>query len=422
MNIGIIDAEIIGKNKHRFPNLACMKISSWYKSQGDNVKLCLSYEDIEQFDKVFISKVFVKTDIPMEDKSIEKTELNCAEYYANNLFLKNPKIEYGGTGFFYEKAPKLPGNIEHCLPDYHLYDEWVANCIANGAKQKEFVYYTDYSIGFLTRGCFRQCQFCVNKVYNKCLAHSNLSEFMDVSRPKLCFLDDNFFACANWREIIKEVQGTGKRFQFKQGLDERLLTPEKIRLMETWKYDGNYIFAFDNISDKNTIVNKLNMLYEVAPNWKKQMKFYCFCGFDREGKYDEEFWLKDIKELFERFFILAKYSAHPYVMRHENYKHSPYYHLYDAIAAWVNQPSIYSTFNFDIFCKCRGMKPEGYKKYKRNVDGYLAEYNKKNAPWTYLEDFNNKTNYMFDDIFRVLPFSLAEYGKYKNKYKDSDYN
>ena len=192
--------------------------------------------------------------------------------------------------------------------------------------------------------------------------------------------------------------------------------------METWKYDGNYIFAFDNISDKNTIVNKLNMLYEVAPNWKKQMKFYCFCGFDREGKYDEEFWLKDIKELFERFFILAKYSAHPYVMRHENYKHSPYYHLYDAIAAWVNQPSIYSTFNFDIFCKCRGMKPEGYKKYKRNVDGYLAEYNKKNAPWTYLEDFNNKTNYMFDDIFRVLPFSLAEYGKYKNKYKDSDYN
>lgn len=422
MNVGIIDAEIIGKAKHRFPNLACMKISSWYKSQGDNVKLCLSYEDIEQFDKVFISKVFVKTDIPMEDKSIEKTELNCAEYYANNPFLKNKKIEYGGTGFFYEKAPKLPSNIEHCLPDYHLYDEWVENCIANGAKQKEFVYYTDYSIGFLTRGCSRQCQFCVNKVYNKCLAHSNLSEFMDVSRPKLCFLDDNFFACANWREIIKEVQGTGKRFQFKQGLDERLLTPEKIRLMETWKYDGNYIFAFDNISDKNTIVNKLNMLYEVAPNWKKQMKFYCFCGFDREGKYDEGFWIKDIKELFERFFILAKYSAHPYVMRHENYKHSPYYHLYDAIAAWVNQPSIYSTFNFYIFCKCRGMKPEGYKKYKRNVDGYLAEYNKKNAPWTYLEDFNNKTNYMFDDIFRVLPFSLAEYGKYKNKYKDGDYN
>ena len=46
----------------------------------------------------------------------------------------------------------------------------------------------------------------------------------------------------------------------------------------------------------------------------------------------------------------------------------------------------------------------------------LRSMEKKNAPWTYLEDFNNKTNCMFDDIFHVLPFSLAEYGKYKNKY------
>ena len=143
------------------------------------------------------------------------------------------------------------------------------------------------------------------------------------------------------------------------------------------------------------------------------MKFYCFCGFDRKRKYDEEFWLKDIKELFERFFILAKYSAHPYVMRHENYKNSPFYHLYDAIAAWVNQPAIYSKFDFDIFCKCRGMKPEGYKKYKRDIEGYLAEYGKKNAPWTYLEDFNQQTNNCFNDIFNILPFSLAQYGKYK---------
>src|SRR5699024_11476353 len=93
------------------------------------------------------------------------------------------------------------------------------------ANPKDFVYYTDYSIGFLSRGCFRQCEFCVNKVYKQCSAHSNLSEFMDISRPKLCFLDDNFFACSNWKEVIEEVQVTGKRFQFKQGLDERLLTP-----------------------------------------------------------------------------------------------------------------------------------------------------------------------------------------------------
>ena len=163
-------------------------------------------------------------------------------------------------------------------------------------------------------------------------------------------------------------------------------------------------------------LGKLEMIYSTIPDWKKQMKFYCFCGFDREGLYDYNFWIKDLKELFERFFILAKYSAHPYVMRHENYKKSPFYHLYDAIAAWVNQPSIYSTFSFDMFCKCRGMKPEGYKKYKRDVEAYLQEYKKKYAPWTYLEEFieQNEVEYKqyFEDLFSILPFSIAEYGKY----------
>lgn len=280
MNVGIIDAEIVGKNKHRFPNLVCMKLSTYHKSIGDDVALLLSYDEVDKYDLVYISKVFIKTEIPCEPKDkIMKTEKTIIEFYKDNEFLSKPNVKFGGTGFYYEKAPKLPEEIEHCKPDYHLYDEWVASCIANGAKPKEFVYYTEYSIGFLTRGCFRQCEFCVNKVYKQCNQHSCLSEFIDETRPKLCFLDDNFFACQNWREIIQEVESTGKRFQFKQGLDERLLTPEKIKIMEKWKYDGDFIFAFDNIADKQTIINKLDMLYQVSPNWKKQMKFYCFCGF-----------------------------------------------------------------------------------------------------------------------------------------------
>lgn len=416
MNIGIIDAEIMGKTKHRFPNLVCMKLSSYHKSLGDNVTLLLSYDDVDNYEKVYISKVFLKTEIPCEpkDKSL-KTEQTVVEFYKDNKFLQKPNIVYGGTGFFYEKAPKLPYEIEHIMPDYHLYDQWVEDCIKNGAKEKEFSYYRDYSIGFLTRGCFRQCQFCVNKVYKNCSKHSNLYEFYDPTRPKLCFLDDNFFACPDWKEISEEVLKTGKRFQFKQGLDERLLNKERIEYIGKWskKYDNDLIFAFDNIDDKDLIISKLELLYKELPEFKHQMKFYCFCGYDRKNIYDYEFWLNDIKNLFTRFFVLAKYSAHPYVMRHENYKNSPFYHLYDAIAAWANQPAIYSTFDFNTFCKCRGMKPEGYKKYKRNIEGYLAEYKKKYAPWTYLEDFNSKTDNLFSKEFNILPFSLAEYGKYK---------
>ena len=55
----------------------------------------------------------------------------------------------GGTGYFFDKAPALPDEIEHHMPDYHLYDEW-----ANGNSGTAF--YHDYSIGYLTRGVFQE--------------------------------------------------------------------------------------------------------------------------------------------------------------------------------------------------------------------------------------------------------------------------
>ena len=149
MNIAIIDADLIYRTKHRFPNLACMKLSAYYKSQGNDVHLKLDYENIDQYDKVFISKVFTDTEVPP-------------------LPTDDPRIKIGGTGFFFDQAPDLPDEIEHHMPDYHLYDDWVSEKLTAGGKRKDFTYYLDYSIGFLTRGCFRQCEFCVNKNYKKC--------------------------------------------------------------------------------------------------------------------------------------------------------------------------------------------------------------------------------------------------------------
>lgn len=417
MRVGIIDAEIVGKSKHRFPNLVSMKISAYHKKLGDDVRLLTDYSKVDSYDLVYISKVFIKTNIPLEDKTQEeKNEQNAFEYYSKNEFLKKKNIKYGGTGFFYDKAPNLPYEIEHSMPDYDLYKDWVNEKIKNGARESEFVYYKDYSIGFLTRGCFRQCEFCVNKKYKKCEKHSDITEFMDANRSKLCFLDDNFFACPEWRDIIEEVEGTGKRFRFKQGLDERLLNEEKIKKMREWKYDGKYIFAFDNIEDRDMIKGKMDLLYSIYPDWKKEMMFYCFCGFDRNNKYDNEFWLNDIRDLLERFMILGEYSAHPYVMRHENYKMSPYNHIYDCLAAWANQPFMYYRTSFETFCKCSGMTKEGYKKYKTDFEGYLKEYGKKNSRWRYYDEFNEQTNSMFKDMFHIIPFSLAEYGTYAKQH------
>ncbi len=319
MKIAIIDADLVGRNKHRFPNLVCMKLSGYYKDQGDEVELKMSYDNLSSYDKVFISKVF--TDTPIDE---------------DILSLSN--VEYGGTGFYYDKAPKLSDEIEHHMPDYNLYDEWVNQKLDNGGNRNDFKYYLDYSIGFMTRGCFRQCEFCVNKNYKRVSIHSPLDEFVDPSRKKICLLDDNFLGCPNWKEMLLELQATSKPFQFKQGLDERILTDKKCEILFKSKYDGDYIFAFDNIADYDLIERKLKLLRQYT---EKYPKFYVFCGFDREDKWNDEFWRQDIFDMMKRVELLMKYHCLPYIMRFNRYLESPYQGVYKTVGAWCNQPSFF---------------------------------------------------------------------------------
>lgn len=319
LTIGVIDADLIGRKRHRFPNLACMKISAYYKEFGHEVELLTDYKDLQNYDKVFISKVFTDTEVPV-----------------NILNLSN--VEHGGTGFYFDKAPELPYEIEHHMPDYHLYDKWVKNQLENGVKRKELKEYLDYSIGFLTRGCFRKCGFCVNQKYNHVFKHSPLEEFYDPSKPKICLLDDNFFGCPKWKEMLLELQATGKAFKFKQGLDERLLTDEKCELLCASKYDSDMTFAFDNIEDYELIESKLKILRKYT---QRQFIFYVLCGFDKNEKYDKEFWIRDIEDVFKRIELLMKYGCIPYIMRFNKYKESPFRGMYITIARWCNQPSFF---------------------------------------------------------------------------------
>lgn len=329
MKIGIIDADLISRKKHRFPNLACMKISAYYKEQGNNVSLLLSYDEIENYDKVFLSKVFTDTPVP---EGI--TELSW--------------VEYGGTGFFYDKAPPLPDEIEHHMPDYHLYDEFVFGLIENGTKPKELHYYTDHSIGFTTRGCIRGCSFCVNKNYRSCLLHSPVEEFLDPDRKYICLLDDNILSCRDWKTVFDQLNATKKKFQFKQGMDERLLTDEKCEVIFNSNWFGEYIFAFDNIKDRRLIERKLQLMRK---HTSKRPKFYVFCAYNHNDPdtYPEGFWSLDIRDVFERVKVLMGYQALPYIMRYKDYEQSPYRGMYITLARWCNQPSLFKRMSFREF-------------------------------------------------------------------------
>lgn len=342
MKIGIIDADLLGRKKHRFPNLACEKISGYWKKRGADVHLLLDFQKPVGFDHIYISKVFTDTPVP---EWVQETET----------------VHLGGTGFFFDKASNLPNEIEHHMPDYSLYDEWIDKEVATAqfnAEQtgeefqlkhfmRQFKEYTDYSIGFISRGCFRKCQFCVNQKYDHVFLHSPLKEFFQDSRKKICLLDDNFFGCPEWRRLLKELISLKKPFKFKQGLDERLLNKEKCKMLFSANYDGDYTFAFDNISDYKYIHNKLKMIRKYTNS--TNIKFYVLVGFESTDA-------QDIENAFKRLELLMRYKCLAYIMRYQDKNHSPwkeskYRTMYISLARWCNQPSIYKKMSFRQFCK-----------------------------------------------------------------------
>lgn len=322
MRVGIIDADLMDSGT-RHPNLALMKISGFYKSLNHEVKLIYrSYDEIKEYDRVFISKVFKFTKIP-------------------NWVIKVKNVHIGGTGFFEDGGDSLPDEIEHHMPDYDLYSIYIQEMVAAGKKREYYEDYLEYSIGFLTRGCFRKCSFCVNKKYDHVFRHSPVEEFLDNTRPKIYLWDDNFLAYSKWEECLDSLERTGKPFQFRQGIDLRLMDERKAYRFNNTKWCGDFIFAFDYLKDKKEICEKIQL-------WKKYTnkhpKLYVLCGYLSQDE-------KDIEDVFERIRILMLYGCIPYIMRHEEYKKSKYKGMYIQIARWCNQPQFYKKMSFREFCE-----------------------------------------------------------------------
>ena len=344
--IGIIDADLLdGGTRH--PNLVCLKLSGWHKQQGNNTELIKDWKQVlygaERYDHLYIARVFDFTRIPEGVTQLEN-------------------VTYGGTGFkegfvTYSDNPDaaetiekagfmraLPNEIEHTMPDYHLYDSFVADEIARGIKPGKYKDYMDFSIGYTTRGCFRHCKFCVNECSNGVAFHAHVREFFDPTRKMIYLWDDNILAYPRWREVFEELAETGKRFQYRQGMDIRLMTDEKAEVLSRAKYYGDYIFAFDHPEEKRFIERGLDI-------WRRHNtkipKLYVLCGWDSQDE-------KDIEATFMRIEVLMKHRALPYIMRHEYYKKSKYRGMYITLARWCNQPSFFKKKSFIEFCEANG--------------------------------------------------------------------
>lgn len=309
-SIGILDAELLF-SKTRQPNLSCLKLSGYYKQQGATVTLLEKPADVLHCKTVFLAKVFPETVVPKE-------------------LLSLPHLRYGGSGFPASDDPRylpaLPDAIEHTMPDYHLYDTYIGHQIAQGARINAFKDYYDASIGRMTKdGAF----------------HAHVKEFLDPSRKRIYLLDDNVFAYKGWQDVFSELAETKKAFQFRQGLDIRLLTDEKAAVLAKARYYGSYTFSFDRLEDRQAVADGLDLLRRYTNACAR-----VFVPVGRPGQ--------DVLATFQRIQLLMEYRALPFILRAPEYATSKERGMFINLGRWCNQPAIFKKKTFREFCELIG--------------------------------------------------------------------
>ena len=389
--------------------LNCAKISGYCKSHGHHVELIKSYEQLiqtdafitpEVYDLLVLSRVFKFTKIPKPINDMIDANLIC----------------YGGTGFLEEfnddvtMLPNLPDVVEHHMPDYHLYDAYVQEKTGGDPKKIKSHWddYMSYSIGFTTRGCIRHCGFCVNRLLNRVDEWSPVSEFLDPSRKRIYLWDDNIMAAkpAVFAKVMKDLQASGKPFQFRQGLDIRLMTDEKAELLNSVRYYGDYIFAFDHYKtdtplEKRNVEQTIRGLEVWRKHCLKSTKLYVLVAYD---SLDE----KDIEGTFFRIKILMEFGCLPYIMRFEKYKDSHFKSMYTQLARWCNQPGFFKKMSFRQFC----IRNEEYHQGLQ-YDNEPGEYN---TVLKIPEGFNRKEKYSM--CYQTMLDFEEEFPEIAKKYFD----
>lgn len=262
MNVALI--QIDGK----MPNLALMKLASWHKKRGDSITLI----DIShlKFDRIYGSKIFV-----------------------------------GGSGV--DLKSELPPEIELEVPDYELFK------MSKGEK-----------IGFSSRGCIRDCGFCIVKEKEGMIRET---PFDWDGAERIILLDNNFLASPEWKEKLQYIVRHKIKVCFTQGLDIRLINDENASLLSQVPYYDSSLkhrrmyFAFDDPKLDPIVRKGIATLNEhgIPP---KHLMFYVLVGYNTTFEQD-----------MDRIMLLDSIGCLPFVMIY-NHKKTPNLRK---LARWVNK-------------------------------------------------------------------------------------
>lgn len=299
MTIGLVDVD-----GHRFPSLPLMKLSAWHKQNGDVVEWASPL--FGEYDRLYMSKVFSFTP---DDLAMYKARevVRGGSGYA---------IRLAGGREVYDKSldRQLPLEVEHIYPDYSLYPSLTA----------------DTAYGFLSRGCPRRCSFCHVGAKEGCKAYkvADLGEFWR-GQKNIVLCDPNILACRQWEDLLGQLVDSRAWVDLNQGVDARLLTPEKARALNAVRIKEIH-FAWDRYQERDQVLRGLRLYAEVCdrlPHGHSAI-VYVLCNFDTT-----------IEQDLDRIYTLRAMNYLPYVMIYDKAHAAS---IYRALERWVNNRFVFT--------------------------------------------------------------------------------
>lgn len=283
--------KLINVDSIKIPNLALMQLSTWHKSLGDTVAF-----DIPDPDRVYISCIFKK------NAALAK---GIATYYEDS------EVILGGSGL--DLHSTIPEPAQKIKPDYSLFPNM------------------NYSLGFTTRGCIRNCGFCiVPKKEGRLHRWQHISEFHDPQHKHVKLLDNNWYADKDWFfENSNYLIDNKLTVDVTQGMDLRILTEEIAEQLSRLKFENHTLnFAWDNLKDQAKVFDGLGILTNagIKPHY---IQVYVLTGYNTTPEED----IYRVNKLRDAGFLafVMKYKNTPenkdlarYVNRRELYKSMTY--------------------------------------------------------------------------------------------------
>ena len=285
-----------------------MQVSQYYKDRGDDVSI---YSPLfhDTYDKIYAFSIFDFT-----PKDYVRKDMIC-----------------GGTGFNINS--KLPPEIEKCDLDYSIFPK------------------CDYSIIWFSRGCFRNCPFCVVRQKEGNI-HPVKPKNLNPNGKFIKIMDNNFFGNPEWETAIDTLHEWDQKVELTQGFDIRIFDEKQGEALRSLKtYNSAFKFAWDNPHDN--LDNQIELLLDYV----KPSKLMCYVLIG--------YWSSPEEDLYRVMHLWDEYKIDAFAMPFNKY--DPYQKDF---ARWCNNKVIFKTRTWDEY-------KNGNKGNKERYDNYLKKQERK---------------------------------------------